>query len=67
MLNPDTIYINVRQTVYAVRLDTILYMEQESREITVHLTEGEKIRFYALAGFIPTTWNRLLKGIHSNE
>ena len=46
MLNSDTIYINVRQTVYAVRPDTILYMEQQSREITIHLTEGEDIRFY---------------------
>lgn len=46
MLHRDTIFINVRQTMYAVRLDTILYMEQECREITIHLTEGESIRFY---------------------
>ena len=42
----DKIYITVRQTVHAVRLDTILYMEQESREITIHCTDRENIRFY---------------------
>ena len=45
-MEQNAIYIHVRQSVYAVRLDTILYMEQEGREITIHSTEGENIRFY---------------------
>ena len=40
------IFIKVRQTTYAVRFETILYMEKKARQITVHLTEGEDIRFY---------------------
>ena len=40
------IFIKVRQTTYAVRFETLLYMEKKARQITVHLTEGEDIRFY---------------------
>ena len=50
MMVQDTIYIKVRQTVCTVRLDAILYMEKECREITVHVTEGENIRFYGEYG-----------------
>ena len=46
MFSHDTIYVKVRQTVWAVRLDTILYMEKECREITIHLAGGNTIRFY---------------------
>ena len=42
----NVIYLKVRQTTHAVRLETILYMEKRSRKITVHVTEGEDICFY---------------------
>ena len=38
--------INVNQTIYAVRFETIIYMEKCGRQITVHLTDGEEICFY---------------------
>ena len=41
-----SIYIKVRQTTHAVRLETILYMEKRGRQITVHVIEGEDICFY---------------------
>ena len=50
MKTQNTIYIKARQTVWAVRLDTILYMEQESRKITIHVTGGEEICFYGKYG-----------------
>jgi Response regulator of the LytR/AlgR family len=42
----DIIYIKVRQTTHAVRMERILYMEKRRRQITVHFTEGEDICFY---------------------
>ena len=30
----DTIFLKVRQTTYAVRFETILYMEKRGRQIT---------------------------------
>ena len=46
MMGQDTIFVKARQTMFAVRLDTIVFMEQECREITIHLAWGEDIRFY---------------------
>ena len=40
------IYIKVRQTTFAVRLDDIIYMEKDRRKITVHVVEGDDICFY---------------------
>ncbi|MCR5033890.1 MAG: LytTR family transcriptional regulator DNA-binding domain-containing protein [Clostridia bacterium] len=42
----NTIYVKARQTFFAVRLDTIAFMEQECRQITIHLTGGQNICFY---------------------
>ena len=42
----NKIIINVNQTIYAIRFETIIYMEKCGRQITVHLTDGETICFY---------------------
>ncbi len=41
-----TIYVKLGRATYAIRLDTILFMEKRRRKITVHVTEGEDICFY---------------------
>ena len=46
MLCQDTIYIKVRQTMCAVRLDDILYMEKQYRQIIIHVADGEDVCFY---------------------
>ena len=46
MMGQDTIFVKARQTMFAVRLDTIAFMEQECRQITIHLTGGNDICFY---------------------
>lgn len=33
-------------SLFTIRLDTILYMEKDNRQITIHVTEGEDLCFY---------------------
>jgi len=42
----EKIYIKVRQTIRAVKLESILYMEKQGRQIIIHVAEGESICFY---------------------
>ena len=46
MLNNDTIYIKVSQTTFAVKLDSIIYMEKRRRQIIVHMADADDICFY---------------------
>lgn len=46
MVLNDNIYVKVRQTICAVRLESILYMEKRSRRIIIHVDGGDDICFY---------------------
>lgn len=46
MNEKDTLFIRQRQATFAIRFETILFMEKKSRKITVHITGGEDVCFY---------------------
>lgn len=46
MSSDEMIYIKVRHSMLSVRLENILYMEKQNRQITIHTVSGEDICFY---------------------
>ena len=46
MMTEEALYVRRRQATIAIRLEKVLYMEKESRQITIHLVDGETICFY---------------------
>ncbi len=46
MNSRDELFIKQRQSLFAIPLDTILFMEKSNRTITIHIRKGEDICFY---------------------